>query len=92
MNLIALVCMSLRPKYFVALHKKWSFLLTISSVNMTKPAGGFGHIYWKSPQWKTPFFVQCCLVQRRVDPLIPGGNKRPYVFKKKPHVKAADLF
>ena len=29
------------------LHKKWSFLLKISSVNVTKPAGncGFGHIY-----------------------------------------------
>ena len=42
------------------LHKKWSFLLRISSVNVTKSAGkcGFGHIYWKNSQWKTSFFVQ----------------------------------
>ena len=33
------------------LHKKWSFPLKISSVNVTKFAGkdGFGHIYWKNP-------------------------------------------
>ena len=29
-------------------HKKWRFLLRISSVNVTKPtvSWGFGHIYW----------------------------------------------
>ena len=45
----------------VSLHKKWSFQLRISSVNMTKPAvsSGFGHIYWRNPLWKTSFFVQC---------------------------------
>ena len=45
------------------LHKKWSFLLRISSVNVTKSAGncGFGHIYWRNPQWKTSFFMQCYL-------------------------------
>ena len=34
-----------------ALHKKWSFPLKISSVNVTKSAGncGFGHIYWRNP-------------------------------------------
>ena len=33
------------------LHKKWSFLLRISSVNVTKSAvfSGFGHIYWRNP-------------------------------------------
>ena len=43
------------------LHKKWSFPLRISSVNVTKSAAncGFGHIYWRNPQWKTSFFVQC---------------------------------
>ena len=32
-----------------ALHKKWSFLLRISSVNVTKSAVscGFGHFYWE---------------------------------------------
>ena len=31
------------------LHKKWSFPLRISSVNVTKSliSSGFGHIYWK---------------------------------------------
>ena len=34
----------------VALRKKWSFPLTISSVNVTKSAGnyGFGHIFWRN--------------------------------------------
>ena len=34
----------------ITLHKKWSFLLRISSVNMTKFAVscGFGHIYWRN--------------------------------------------
>ena len=40
------------------LHKKLSFPLWISSINVTKSAVscGFGHIYW-NPQWKTSFFV-----------------------------------
>ena len=44
----------------IALHKKWSFPLGISTVNVTKSAGdcGFGYIYWRSTQWKTSFFVQ----------------------------------
>ena len=35
----------------VALHKKWSFSLRISSVNVTKSTVncGFGHIYWGNP-------------------------------------------
>ena len=35
----------------VTLHKKWSFPLKISSVNVTKSAisCGFGHIYWRNP-------------------------------------------
>ena len=35
----------------VTLHKKLSFALRISSVNVTKSAGncGFGHIYWRNP-------------------------------------------
>ena len=42
------------------LHKNWSFLLKISSVNVTKFAVScrFGHIYWRNP-WKTSIFVQC---------------------------------
>ena len=46
---------------FFSLHKKWSFLLRISSVNATKSAGncGFGHVYWRNPSWITSFFVQC---------------------------------
>ena len=43
-----------------SLHKKWSFPLRISSVNVTKSAGncGFGHIHWRNPECKTSFFVQ----------------------------------
>ena len=42
------------------LHKKWTFPLRISSVNVTKSAVscGFGHICWRNPWWKTSFFVQ----------------------------------
>ena len=34
----------------ISLHKKWSFPLRISSVNVTKPAVSFvfGHIYWRN--------------------------------------------
>ena len=41
-------------------HKKLSFPLRISSINVTKAAVscGFGHIYWRNTQWKTSFFVQ----------------------------------
>ena len=37
------------------LRKKRSFALRISSVNVTKFAVfcGFGHIYWRNPQWKS---------------------------------------
>ena len=44
----------------VLLHKKWSFPLRISSINVTQSAVscGFGHIYWRNPQWKISFFVQ----------------------------------
>ena len=40
------------------LHKKWSFPLGISSVNVTTVSCGFGHIYWRNPWRKTSFFVQ----------------------------------
>ena len=38
--------------------KKWSFLLWLSSVNVTWNYG-FGHIYWRNLKWKTSVFVQC---------------------------------
>ena len=44
----------------VTLHKKWSFQLRISSVNLTKSGvlRGFGYIYWRNRWWATSFFVQ----------------------------------
>ena len=47
----------------MSLHKRWSFPLKISSVNVTRSAvsDGYGHIYWRNPWWKTSFFVQCVL-------------------------------
>ena len=35
----------------LTLHKKWSFPMRISPVNVTKSAEncGFGHIYWRNP-------------------------------------------
>ena len=39
------------PMVVISLHKKWSFPLRISSVNVTKSAENcaFGHIYWRNP-------------------------------------------
>ena len=39
------------PTKMETFHKKWSFPLSISSVNVTKCAAscGFGHIYWRNP-------------------------------------------
>ena len=37
--------------FTISVHKKWSFPLRISSVNVTKSAVScwFGHIYWRNP-------------------------------------------
>ena len=42
-----------------SLHKKSSFSMRISSVNVTKStvSHGFGHIYWRNYWWKTSFFA-----------------------------------
>ena len=46
---------AIKPIRFIiimlSLHKKWSFPLRISSVNVTKSAenSGFGNIYWRNP-------------------------------------------
>ena len=37
----------------ISLHKKWSFPLRVSLVNVAKSA-----VFWKNPYWKTSFFVQ----------------------------------
>ena len=38
----------------ISMHKKWSFSLRVSSVNVTKSAGncGFSHIDWRNPSWE----------------------------------------
>ena len=45
----------------LALHKKWSFPLRISSVNVTKSPVScrVGRNYWRNPSWKISFFMQC---------------------------------
>ena len=62
------------------LHKKGSFPLRVSSVNVTKSAVscGFDHIYWRNPWWKTSFL--------RIEHLkdfafIWGKQLQPLVFK-----------
>ena len=53
-----------------SLHKKWSFPLKISSVNVTKSAVfcGFGHIYWRKPgNGKLHFLVQWNLQMCKMD-------------------------
>ena len=51
----------------LSLHKKWSFLLRISSVNVTKSAWNcrFGQIYCRNPWSKTSFFVQWIWIIKR---------------------------
>ena len=46
---------------WISLHKKWSFTLRISAVNVTKSAEncGFGPNYWRNPYWETSFFAEC---------------------------------
>ena len=39
--------LSRRPLHSFAIHKKWSFPLRISSVNVTAGNCGFGDIYWR---------------------------------------------
>ena len=71
----------MKRKMSRTLHKKWSFPLGISSVNVTKSAVScwFGHIYWRNPWWKTSFFVQwdsekLAIIIRR------GSNKNLWTF------------
>ena len=54
----------------MTLHKKWSFPLRASSVNVTKSAVscGFGYIYRKKPEWKTSFFEQCETLFQKLKP------------------------
>ena len=64
-------------------HKKWSFLLKISSVNVTKYAVlcGFDHIYWRKSSWKTSFFVQCLFLQKECYSCVSTSTlKRNSVF------------
>ena len=63
-----------------ALHKKWSFPLRNSSVNVTKSTVSFrfGHSYWRNPYWKLHFLcsagftilllqIDDCEVGKKVD-------------------------
>ena len=58
--------------FFLTLHKKWSFPLTMSSVNVTKSAVscGFGRIYWRSPNGKLHF--SCSVIDRGVFGTLPN--------------------
>ena len=56
------ICCSVRFSHWQpALHKKWTFPLRTSLVNVTKFAISWrsGHIQWRNSQWRTQFFVQC---------------------------------
>ena len=60
----------------ILLQEKWSSLLRISSVNVTKSAVscGFSYIYWRNLWWKTSFFffavsweyTKVCLCEEQV--------------------------
>ena len=63
-------------------HKKWSFSLRISSVNVIKSAVSckFGHIYWRNASWKTSFFVQCVYTTIRITGISSRGRNSWKVF------------
>ena len=67
-NHIWLTCNIIITRVTFSLHKKSSFPLRISSVNVTKSAvsWGSGHIYWRNPEWKTYFlcsvYTACLLL------------------------------
>ena len=63
-----------------SLHKKWSFPLRISSVNMTKSAVycEYGHIYWRNPKWKASFFVQ----DSKQNAVSPTGKLKITIFRR----------
>ena len=48
--------------------QKWSFPLSISPY-------GFGHIYWRNPQWKTPFLCNVCLLKSMVKSLFKFNTR-----------------
>ena len=62
------VCIALLKKLcycsYGSLHKKWSFPLRVSSVNVTKFAGNcrFGHIYWRNLNGKLHFSYSTLLL------------------------------
>ena len=51
LSILFWLCGNFIEVVYWTLHKKWSFPLRISSLNVTKSAGncGFGHIYWRNP-------------------------------------------
>ena len=53
-------------------HCRRTFPIRGSSVNVTKSARnyGFGHIYWKNPDWKTSFFCAMCKYHTRQSGLM----------------------
>ena len=57
-----ILCVTPQP----TLHKKWSFPLRIFPVNVARSAGncGFGHVYWRNPEWKTSFLSSAMDMKR----------------------------
>ena len=69
--------------FYRKLHKKWSFLLKISSVNVATSAVscgfacGFGHIYWKNPLMKN--FIFLCSVKNWLRTFSEATNNPKYI-------------
>ena len=64
--------LSLLHSQWLSIHKKWSFPLRISSVNVTKSAVscGFGHICWRNPSWKISFFCASISINQQLPMII----------------------
>ena len=71
LNSLDNICSSARATYF-SLHKKLSFPLRISSVNMTKSTGncGFGHTIEEILSGKLHFLRNVCLLKSMVKNLL----------------------
>ena len=67
----------------------------VSSANVTKSAGncGFGHIYWRKPQWKASFLVQRTFRISLVNVNICAGNcELVHIYLKKSLIESLILW
>ena len=61
-------------RWFTAEKMKFSTKDFFSKCDQSAVSCGFGHIYWRNPEWKTSFFVQWLIYQHSYEILIFWKN------------------